>query len=384
MRILFFHAYPHQYGGAQRLTHALADELSNRGHETVVVIPDDGPFVDRLREGGIPTMVVDAPACLKVYGHRLAGARGIAALRFVPGYWNRLRRVIAAWDPDVAHVNDHRGALLAGPAARWARVPVVWHLHGAYRSKPITTMAAALASRIVVVSEATRREQPGLRRFWPKTIVIHNGLLFGAAANVSAAGRAPSRNLGRPLVVTGARLHPDKGIDILLRAAAILRRSHPEVRIVVAGAPQPGYERYHAQLVDLQRDLELEDTVHFCGLLRDPLPLWRQADVYVQPSRRESFGLGVLEAMSVGTAVVTTGAGGLGEVIEPGISGLQVASESPDELAAAIARLISDRELAARLGASGAARSRTTFSNERMVGRILDVYAQAAASRKER
>lgn len=384
MRILFFHAYPHQYAGAQRLTQALARELMSRGHTVLVVIPDDGPFADRLRRAGVPTEIVRAPNGLKRYGRQLEGARGLAALPLLPGYWRRLRREIRAWHPDVVHVNDHRGALLAVPAARFARIPVVWHLHGPYKSTVLTLLGGVLSQRIVVVSEATRADQPGLEHFAGKTTVVHNGLLTGTASpRGDAAAELPFES-GRPLVVTGARLHPDKGIDVLLRAAELLRRSHPRVRVVVAGAPQPGYEKHHAELLTLRRELDLEQTVEFCGLVDDPSALWRRADVYVQPSRREPFGLGVLEAMSVGTPVVATDAGGLAEVIEPGVSGLQVPSESPDELAAAITRLISDRELAARLGASGAERSRTTFSKERMVGRMLDVYAEAAASKKER
>jgi glycosyltransferase involved in cell wall biosynthesis len=380
MRVLFFHAYPRQYGGAQRLTHALATELVRRGHSVVIVLPHDGQFADRLGEDGLPVSLVETPACLQVYGGRLHGARGFAALRHMPRYWNRLRAEISAWGPDVAHVNDHRGALLAAPAARWARVPVVWHLHGTHGSRAITLLAAALASRIVFVSEAARREQLGLDRFRQKTSVVHNSLVFRPAARTVVRGRQPPSGPGRPLVVTGARLHPDKGIDVLLHASAILRRSFPQLRVVVAGAPQPGYEAYHAELVDLQHRLELERTVEFCGLLSDPLPLWREADVYVQPSRRESFGLGVLEAMSVGTPVVATRVGGLVEVIESDVTGLHVASDSPAELASAIATVVADGTLASRLSASAVVRSRRTFSTERMVARMLDVYAEAAAT----
>ena len=120
--------------------------------------------------------------------------------------------------------------------------------------------------------------------------------------------------------------------------------------------------------------------VNFCGLLGNPLELWSKADVYVQPSRREPFGLGVLEAMSVGTPVVATGAGGLAEVVEPGISGLRVRSENPLELATAIAQVLVDPGLARRLARSGVERA-GVFSKERMVEELLDVYADAVTVR---
>ncbi len=188
MRILFFHAYPHQYAGAQRITQALALELMSRGHSVLVVLPDEGPFFDRLRREGVPTRIVAAPNGLKRYGRQLEGARGLAALPLLPGYWRRLRREIRMWQPDVVHVNDHRGALLAAPAARLARTPVVWHLHGSYASIPLTLLGGALSKRIVVVSEATRAEQAGLRPFARKTTVVHNGLLT-ATASPSGQGR---------------------------------------------------------------------------------------------------------------------------------------------------------------------------------------------------
>jgi glycosyltransferase involved in cell wall biosynthesis len=378
MRLLFFHAYPHQFAGAQLLTLALARELIRLGHDVLVVVPDDGPFADRLRDEAVPTRIVRAPPQLRLYGRRLESrAKALAALTVLPGYWLRLRGAMRSWRPDVVHVNDHRGALVGAPAARLARLPVVWHLHGPYRSNALTLLGGALARRIVVVSEATRRDQPGLERFASKTKVVHNGLL-----TESATGSTPTSGMPRDgeLVVTGARLHPDKGIDVLLQAAGELRERFPRLRVVVAGAPQPGYELHHAELLELRRELRLEQTVEFCGLLRDPLDLWRQADVYVQPSRREPFGLGVLEAMSVGTPVVATSAGGLAEVVEPEVSGLQVTSEDPAELATAIGRVLSDSRLAARLARSGVERARA-FSKERMVAQLLDIYAEAAKGR---
>jgi glycosyltransferase involved in cell wall biosynthesis len=377
VRILFFHPYPHQYAGAQRLTLALAHELIERGHDAIVVVPDDGPFADRLRENAVPMVVVRAPARLRRYGGTLRGAGALAVLPVLPIYWSRLRRVIRTWQPDVVHVNDHRGALLGAPAARWIRSPVVWHLHGPYESKALTLFAGALSRRIVAVSQATRSDQCGLERFAKKTIVVHNGLLTGRSAPGEPRRRSHPEN---PLVVTGARLHPDKGIDVLLQAAGVLRETFPNLRIVVAGAPQPGYERHHEELLDLRRELGLEEMVDFCGLLGDPLELWSKADVYVQPSRREPFGLGVLEAMSVGTPVVATGVGGLAEVVEPGISGLRVRSENPLELATAITQVLVEPGLATRLALSGVARA-GVFSKERMVEQLLDVYADALTVR---
>lgn len=373
MNVVFFHAYPHQYAGAQRLTQALAGELERRGHTATVVVTDEGPYAERLRADGTRMRVVAAPAAWRAYGRSLERRGAAAAVASLPGYWRRLRRAFSALAPDVVHVNDHRGILLAAPAAALARKPIVWHLHGSYPSRAITLLGRLLASRIVVVSAATRDEQPWLPR-GRKVVVLHNGLIAEHA-------EPPARNGGtRKLLATGARHHPDKGLDVLLRAAAIVRERDPQIHVVIAGAPQPGYEAHEQELQALTSELGLEDTVTFAGLVRDPLELWRSADVYVQPSRREPFGLCVIEAMSVGTPVVTTGVGGMREIVEPNRNGLQVEADDPPALAAAIRSVLDDPELASRLSAAGRARAEA-FSMPAMVDRLLEIYEQAAGGR---
>ncbi len=380
MNVVFFHAYPHQYAGAQRLTHALAVELTQRGHTATIVLTDEGPFAEQLRADEVVVRIVPAPPSWRAYGHSLERSGAVRAIASLPRYWLELRRAFRSLEADVVHVNDHRGILLAGMGAALARKPVVWHLHGSYPSRAITTLGRLLATRIVVVSEATSREQQWLPSGGEKVTVLHNGLIALAPRDV---GEAAGRSNGKvhKLVVTGARRHPDKGLDVLIRAAAILRRGEPRLRVVIAGAPQPGYEAHEAELHALTRVLGLEETVAFAGFVRDPLELWRSADVYVQPSRREPFGLGVIEAMSVGTPVVTTAVGGMREIVQPERNGLQVAADDPEALAAAIGSVLGDTQLASRLSQAGRVRA-DAFSMTTMVDRLLEIYERAAGGAK--
>jgi glycosyltransferase involved in cell wall biosynthesis len=371
VNVVFFHAYPHQYAGAQRLTHALARELAARGHTATIVLTDDGPYAERLRSDGTPFRIVPAPAAWRAYGRSLEQRGAAAALGSLPRYWLRVARWFRRLDADVVHINDHRGVLLAGVAARFAGKPVVWHLHGSYPSRAITMLGRLVARRIVVVSEATRAEQVALPR-GGNVEVLHNGLV-----GLGAKGAGPPRaNVDGKLVVTGARHHPDKGLDVLIRAAAIVRKREPGLRIVIAGTEQPGYEGYSAELHALTESLGLHGTVDFAGYVPDPLRLWRSADVYVQPSRREPFGLGVVEAMSVGTPVVTTAVGGMVEIVEAGRAALQVRADDPEALAGAIEAVLADDGLATSLAESGRARA-ADFSMDRMVDRLLAMYREA-------
>lgn len=374
MRIVFFHAYPHQVAGAQRVTEELARRLAGRGHETCVLTPDEGPFPARLATLGIEVQVVRAPAPWRRYGRVLKGPRALPALATLPAYWAKLARELARRRPSLVHANDHRGVLLAGPAARAVGAPLVWQLHGTYPSRTLTALGGRLAARIVCVSEATRAGQPSLEAFQAKTSVVHNGLLTVPAEALTRPRREPTS----PVIVTGARIHPDKGLDILLRATAELRSRFPSLRVLVAGEPQLGYERHYEELLALRRALALEKQVSFLGRVPDPLALWEQGLVYCQPSRREPFGLAVLEAMALALPIVASSVDGLTEVVAPGVNGVLIAPDDPVLLAEELALLLDDQERRRVLGEAGRALARERFSAGPMLEQLLSVYREAA------
>src|SRR4051812_31728158 len=122
-------AYPHLYYGAQRLTHLLARELPARGWTAEVVVPGPGIFVDRLRADGLPVSVVRVPPALLAYGGKAGGRSTLGPATALPVAWRHLTRVLRDRRAAVVHANDHRGALLAGPAARLTGAKLVWHVH---------------------------------------------------------------------------------------------------------------------------------------------------------------------------------------------------------------------------------------------------------------
>jgi glycosyltransferase involved in cell wall biosynthesis len=104
--------------------------------------------------------------------------------------------------------------------------------------------------------------------------------------------------------------------------------------------------------------------------------MWAGADIYVQPSREEPFGLGVLEAMLAGTPVVASRVGGLAEQIEHGRTGLLVEPDDAAALAGAIGQLATNRKLAAALANAGCRTARARFSREAMVNGLESAYAR--------
>ena len=166
--------------------------------------------------------------------------------------------------------------------------------------------------------------------------------------------------------VTVARLVPQKGIDVLIRALAQTSGAAQDWTLTLVG---DGPEREALERQVLQAGLE--EKVHFLGFRSDPQTSLLQAGVFVLPSRYEGMPNALLEAMAVGLAVVVTDASpGPLEVVEAGVTGLVVPSDEPAALADALNRLAAQPQLRERLGA--AARETLRQSDWPVVGPIWE------------
>jgi len=170
---------------------------------------------------------------------------------------------------------------------------------------------------------------------------------------LARAGRGYLLIVGR--LASGERY---KGHDELLAAMPSLLASHPETRLVVAG---DGDDRPRLEAAAAAHGLA--DRVLFAGFVGEATlaELYRRAAAFVMPSRGDGFGLVYLEAMRAGLPVVAARGGAAEEVVADGTTGLLVDPASPEELTAALSRLLADPPLAARLGAAGGRRARETF-----------------------
>lgn len=374
MRVAYFHAYPDGTGAA-RMTEEEAVELARRGHDVTVLCPVHGALIARLHERGVAAEVVPAPAPWRAYGGALLSPRGAVAALTLPGYWRDVRRVVERLGAEVVHAVDHRAMLLAAPGARRAGAAVVWHVQGAFASRFLDRVCARLADRIVVASAGMLEFSPVLGAQGERVALIPNSL----PAAPDPALRAP-RAGARPLIVCGARLHPDKGLGVLIDATALLRDSGRRVDVQIAGPALPG-GAHAAELERRRATLGLDDDVTFLGRVDDPLALWGTADVYVQPSRREPFGIAVLEALALGVPVVASDVGGLRDLVADEQGGLLVAPDDAAALATAIARVLDEPGLAARLADRGREHA-GRFTLAATVDGVEAVQADALARRR--
>ena len=185
------------------------------------------------------------------------------------------------------------------------------------------------------------------------------------------------------MILFVGRIEPLKGLDVLLKALAILKDSGlfsfcPHYLAVIGGdtdisEPEMNVEMAHLQ--DLRKELCLEDLVVFLGKRsQDTLPYYYSAaEVVVMPSHYESFGMVALEAMACGTPVIASQVGGLAYLIQDNVTGFVVPDSEPEGLANKISMLLQDKNLREKFGRQGAEYSKD-YSWENIADKVIDLY----------
>jgi glycosyltransferase involved in cell wall biosynthesis len=203
---------------------------------------------------------------------------------------------------------------------------------------------------------------------------------FGCTVVPIARVRAIDRPIQEVLFV--GRLIRRKGVEHLLRAMPLLSAEMPVHLHVVGGGDQS------ERLRTLCAQLGLGTTVTFHGVVssEELQRRYASADAFVLPAivdeRGDTEGLGVVlvEALSFAIPVVASDVGGIPDVIKHGETGLLVPEKDPGALVQAIARILRDRSLAARLTMQGLQHARTYFDWDRINRQVLDLYERATGA----
>jgi len=203
-------------------------------------------------------------------------------------------------------------------------------------------------------------------------VVLENGVDLERFLEIPAATSVPTAEQGRRLGVV-ANLRPVKGLDVFVRAAALLGVAHANLRFQIAGE---GDQR--PVLEGLARAAGLNGRLRLHGSVKDIPGFLAGLDVAVLCSRSEGMSNALLEYMAAGRAIVATAVGATPELLQDGVHGLLVPPGDAEALARAVDRLLRDPGLASRLGAAARRRARARFSREAMVRRFEAFYLQLA------
>ncbi len=389
-------------GGAERVLLAAIRGVREHlpGARIDVVLLADGPLRAEAARLGATVSLVLLPERLAGIGDaRLRGggqarsfARlGWAALGGAPaavGFVRRLRAALRRLAPDLIHSNGLKAHALVA-LARPRGVPVLWHLHDFPSDRPVMArlmrrMSVGAAGGIAI-SDAVRVDAesalPGLA-----ISVVRNAVDTDHFAPADRDGAELDRLAGLEPATTGtvrvglvATYANWKGQDVFLDALARLPAPVPPVRGYVVGGPiytTAGSQFTRDELERRAAAHGIAGRVGFVPFRPDTADVYRMLDVAVHASTRpEPFGLTIAEAMGCGKPVVVAAAGGAGELFTPGHDGLGHGPGDVIGLADAIARLVADPGLRARLGANARRTAVERFSQERYGREMAAVYA---------
>jgi glycosyltransferase involved in cell wall biosynthesis len=273
---------------------------------------------------------------------------------------------------DVVHTHMYASAVAAAIAVNETPVPLVLHEHSEAtwrdsRSRAVARAAYARSVAVVAVSAAIGRRLVDVDGVPPHKIHVLPNALPPQPERVATAIATLRHG---PLVGAVARLEPEKGIEVFVRAAAQLRRVVPSCRFVIVG---DGSQRAALQQLAAQLDVRIA----FLGFRIDGPALVGALDLLVVPSFSEGTPLVILEAMAAGVPVVATAVGGIPEQVRAEHEALLVPPGDPGALAAACSRVLHDPELARRLTAAA---HRRMPRHSALIDSIERLYAEATST----
>lgn len=369
-------------GGAERQMLALAERLPrDRFEPELLILSGAGVYDERARAAGVRIRSVgQAPAPGTGLPSRVR-QRARKAARFMATVRAGKFDIVDAW----LYPSD----VLAALTRPITRTPVVItgrrNVDPQEYFGPVERGVAALVGRltdiVVANSEAAASYAVDVGGVAPEKIrIIRNGVVVHPPA--SAEARLASRRVfgvdSVDNIVIGcvANYSPVKRHQLLIEAFAALPDPGRTMRLVLVGEGplRPTLERQ-------VRDLGLEARVRLHGSELDPEPLYAAFDIVVQASSREGLPNALLEAAASGRAIVATAAGGSGEIVLDGQTGLLVPVEDQTSLVNALRNLVSDADLRRRLGGAARERTATMFGMDRFVAEFASLYEEQAASK---
>ncbi len=387
---------PARLNGISRVIVNLAVGLADRGHDVRVLTPAVGDesldFEDGVWVHRVPAIVAEQalPDGLAVPEHLVPQTLAYAA---------SLARVHDRWPVDVVQVPNwdspgigvmaaggHRTVLglytpLRQLVATDPRIPANDRVIGELEALELVSFrcaTAVLACGEPIVDDVADAYGVDLRSR-PLGLVPH-GIEDAAPDRVRASGDPAVR------ILFVGRLEPRKGVDELLAAAPAILEAQPMVELVLVGDATGSTPRGSTYPAEWAASAGSDrDRVRFAGPVDDDelARYYADADIVVVPSRFESFGLTVLEAMRAGVPVVVTATGEMQHIVAEAACGAVVPPLEPGALAAALIRLAGDAGERRRLGAAGRARFAARYTRERMAADV-EAFYRTICDRHER
>ncbi len=367
-------------GGPSKVAYDISKELARRGHEVEVFTTNAYDQNHNFR----PKLKVQTMIGFKVtyFSNLLRFDNVFLSYEMVVALRKRLGEF------DIVHMHHGRQAhdIAVSHYARKHDVPYVVQAHGDlprimskrrlkwlydifFGYEILSNASKAIALSINEAEDYRRMGVPS-----DKITVIPNGIDLTEYADLPPRGSLRKKlGIGEDdkIVLYLGRLHEIKGIDVLVKAFASIAGRLENVMLLIVG-PDDGYLGRTKALV---KALKMEDHVLLLGSLygEDKIGAYADADLYVLPSRYETFPMSVLEAYACGKPVIATRVCGLGNLVIDGKTGLLVEPGDTKQLAKSMLSLLEDENRALEIGQKGKRFVRENF----VLGKVVDSLEQA-------
>jgi glycosyltransferase involved in cell wall biosynthesis len=376
MNVLLVVPWDQESGGVAAVVGYLARHLESQGHRVLFLHPGASEIA-RLKTTKWGFRGVELNLRTPFIPERPLRSV-IAFLITLPFTLFQLVRVLRTHDIRLVNVHFPGPAFVYFALCRWLLpLRLVISIHGTdvlqWQESPSRALELLFRTADLIVAPSwgfLRRCGDALAAFPARRMAIHNG------TDLSDLAGQEGRDGSDPFVLSVSSLDEWKGLDVLIRAVALLRDSGTTIRVVIAGeGPLRG------ELERLASSLGLDEQVQMIGQQTRAAVarLLRDCTMFVLASRFETFGIAVVEALACGKAVVGTKVDGIPEIIEDGTSGILVQPDDPAALAGAIRRLLDDDDLRSRLGEAGRLRVEDRFQWQHMGANYVNVFSEVLA-----
>ena len=356
------------FGGANRIALNLTAALRDRGKQSYVWIPGEGPAKAKAEEMGLTWRLYDP-------------TRALASSRLSSTVCNwTIGRQLCSYRPGLIHVHDPRFYRVLLPALKVSRLKTIVHvqleeaqasLRWALRTPPqvIITCARFLVDQVRnALPEHLQRSQTIVAV--PNAVDMdqfHPGDKDSAKQKVGAP-----RNI--PLILLLANLAPHKGHETGIRVAAILKERGVNAWLWFAGVERGGSLKYTELLRTLCGELGVADRVRFLGQRSDVPELLRAADCVILPSTAEGLPLSILEAQATKVPVLAAPTAGIPEIIVDEKTGILVQADDFNGYAHHLSRLLSRPALYSQIVETAYANISREHSWKTYIDRVYGIY----------
>ena len=363
-KILFLEQYT-KISGGQKVLLSVIDGLKDDFNLTVTV-PEKGELTQELDNRSI------AYHQLPVGYYSLGKKTFLDVIMYLlrlPYLIIKLYSIIRKEKPDLVYANAARTFVCATIVSSMANIPLIWHVHSIFDkgiSKKLCNYFGKnkIVRKILVVSQAAKAPLAGLA---DKIEILYNAIDEKVYYPGNKQGPIrQSLNLDDNIVAAMVSLLVEwKCIDDFIRAAGIIIKEYPKVKFLIVGDVlyDEAGKKYKQYLLDLVKQLKLEDNVVFTGFRNDVPDIMRELDIFVLASKQpDPCPTSLLQAMGSGTAVIATDFGGPAEIIRDQQDGLLYRAQDYKTLAAKIKSLIIDDDKRRKLSLNAAKKINQDFN----------------------